>query len=151
MILGENGIKMGKRHPEFVVNPADIVHEYGADTLRLYEMFMGPLEADKPWSKEGVVGAKKFLEKIPQSVWKDYMKNKCFEDTSLSSTLGSKNQESQWLKLMNEAGTDDGKTEKYVTDELATHIKAVYKKVSKLFAQKFEEERSLWENLFKGY
>jgi hypothetical protein len=94
---------------------------------------------------------KKFLEKIPQSVWKDYMKNKCFEDTSLSSTLGSKNQESQWLKLMNEAGTDDGKTEKYVTDELATHIKAVYKKVSKLFAQKFEEERSLWENLFKGY
>ena len=94
---------------------------------------------------------KKFLEKIPQSVWKNYMKSNCFEDTSLSSTLGSKNQESQWLKLMNEAGSDDGNAEKYVTDELATHIKAVYKKVSKLFAQKFEEERSLWENLFKGY
>ena len=43
MILGSNGIKMGKRFPEFVVNPNDVVKEYGADTLRLYEMFMGPL------------------------------------------------------------------------------------------------------------
>ena len=50
MILGENGIKMGKRFPEFVVNPSDIVRDYGADTLRLYEMFMGPLEVSKPWS-----------------------------------------------------------------------------------------------------
>jgi leucyl-tRNA synthetase len=64
MILGENGIKMGKRYPEFVVNPLDIVDNYGADTLRLYEMFMGPLEASKPWSKAGVEGAKKFLDRI---------------------------------------------------------------------------------------
>ena len=64
MILGSNGVKMGKRHPEYVVNPTDIVDEYGADTLRLYEMFMGPLEADKPWSNEGVVGARKFIERI---------------------------------------------------------------------------------------
>ncbi len=94
---------------------------------------------------------KKFLEKIPQSVWNTYMKNKCYEDTTLSSTLGSKNQESQWLKLMNEGGSDDAHAEKYVTDELAERIKNVYKKVSKLFSQKFEEERNLWENLFKGY
>ena len=64
MILGENGIKMGKRFPEFVVNPSDIVREYGADTLRLYEMFMGPLEASKPWSASGVEGAKKFLDRV---------------------------------------------------------------------------------------
>ena len=64
MILGANGIKMGKRYPEFVVNPTDIVNEYGADTLRLYEMFMGPLNADKPWSNEGVVGAKKFIDRV---------------------------------------------------------------------------------------
>ena len=64
MILGSNGIKMGKRFPEFVVNPSDIVNEYGADTLRLYEMFMGPLEADKPWNNDGVVGSKKFLDKV---------------------------------------------------------------------------------------
>ena len=64
MILGENGIKMGKRYPEFAVNPLDIVKNYGADTLRLYEMFMGPLEASKPWSQQGVEGAQKFLDRI---------------------------------------------------------------------------------------
>ena len=64
MILGSNGIKMGKRCPEFVVNPSDIVNEYGADTLRLYEMFMGPIEADKPWSMEGVVGSRRFIERV---------------------------------------------------------------------------------------
>ena len=64
MILGSNGIKMGKRYPEYVVNPNDVVDEYGADTLRLYEMFMGPLEADKPWNNDGVSGARKFLDRV---------------------------------------------------------------------------------------
>ncbi len=64
MILGENGIKMGKRYPEYVVNPSDIVRDYGADTLRLYEMFMGPLEVSKPWSSSGVEGAKKFITRV---------------------------------------------------------------------------------------
>ena len=64
MILGSNGIKMGKRFPEFVVNPSDIVRDYGADTLRLYEMFMGPLEVSKPWSDTGVEGARKFINRV---------------------------------------------------------------------------------------
>ena len=64
MILGENGIKMGKRFPQYVVNPSDIVREYGADTLRLYEMFMGPLEVSKPWSPQGVDGARRFLNRV---------------------------------------------------------------------------------------
>lgn len=64
MILGENGIKMGKRYPEFVVNPSDIVRDYGADTLRLYEMFMGPLEVSKPWSQQGVEGARRFINRV---------------------------------------------------------------------------------------
>ena len=64
MILGSNGIKMGKRYPEFVINPSDIVNQYGADTLRLYEMFMGPLEASKPWSNQGVEGAHRYLERV---------------------------------------------------------------------------------------
>ena len=64
MILGENGIKMGKRFPEFVVNPSDIVNEYGADTLRLYEMFMGPLEVSKPWNSAAVTGARKFIGRV---------------------------------------------------------------------------------------
>ena len=63
-ILGSNGIKMGKRYPEYVVNPTDIVERYGADTMRLYEMFMGPLEADKPWSTQGIEGAHRWLERV---------------------------------------------------------------------------------------
>jgi hypothetical protein len=49
---------------EFVVNPSDVVRDYGADTLRLYEMFMGPLEVSKPWSDAGVDGAKRFLNRV---------------------------------------------------------------------------------------
>ena len=64
MILGSNGIKMGKRFPEYVVNPNDVVNDYGADTLRLYEMFMGPLEADKPWNDDAALGSRKFLDRI---------------------------------------------------------------------------------------
>lgn len=63
-ILGANGIKMGKRYPEYVVNPNDVVEKYGADTLRLYEMFMGPLEASKPWSEQGVEGSHRWLERV---------------------------------------------------------------------------------------
>ena len=64
MILGSNGLKMGKRHPEYCINPSDIVRDFGADTLRLYEMFMGPLDADKPWNDDAVVGAKKFIDRV---------------------------------------------------------------------------------------
>lgn len=64
MILGSNGIKMGKRFPKYVVNPDDVEKEYGTDTLRMYEMFMGPLEADKPWNDESVRGIKKFLDRV---------------------------------------------------------------------------------------
>lgn len=78
MILGSNGIKMGKRYPEFVINPNDIVKDYGADTLRLYEMFMGPLEADKPWNKEAVVGSKKFLDRI----WRLYTEIETEDESS---------------------------------------------------------------------
>ncbi len=76
MILGSNGLKMGKRFPEFVINPNDIVRDYGADTLRLYEMFMGPLEADKPWNDRGVEGAHKFLERI----WRLYTEDNKIKD-----------------------------------------------------------------------
>ncbi len=64
MLLGSNGVKMGKRFPEYVINPNDIAKKYGTDTFRLYEMFMGPLEAEKPWSDSGVEGARKFLDRV---------------------------------------------------------------------------------------
>ncbi len=63
MILGSNNEKMSKSRGN-VINPDDIVKEYGADTLRLYEMFMGPLEASKPWSDSGVDGARKWLDRV---------------------------------------------------------------------------------------
>lgn len=63
MILGENGEKMSKSRGN-VVNPDEIVENYGADTLRVYEMFMGPLEASKPWNTTGVDGAHRFLNRI---------------------------------------------------------------------------------------
>jgi leucyl-tRNA synthetase len=62
MILGEDGEKMSKSRGN-VINPDDIVKEYGADTLRLYEMFMGPLEQTKPWNTRGVEGVYRFLQK----------------------------------------------------------------------------------------
>ena len=64
MILGSNGLKMGKRFPEYCINPSDTIRDFGADTLRLYEMFMGPLDADKPWNDDAVVGAKKFIDRV---------------------------------------------------------------------------------------
>jgi leucyl-tRNA synthetase len=63
MILGENGQKMSKSLGN-VVNPDDIVREYGADTLRAYEMFMGPLQDAKPWNTNGVVGIRRFLDRV---------------------------------------------------------------------------------------
>ncbi|MCO5045128.1 MAG: leucine--tRNA ligase [Kiritimatiellae bacterium] len=62
MILGEDNQKMSKSRGN-VVNPDDVIREYGADSLRLYEMFMGPLEAVKPWSMRGVEGVFRFLNR----------------------------------------------------------------------------------------
>jgi leucyl-tRNA synthetase len=63
MILGEDGQKMSKSRGN-VVNPDDVIKDYGADSMRLYEMFMGPLPATKPWSMQGVEGVHRFLQKV---------------------------------------------------------------------------------------
>ncbi len=63
MILGENGEKMSKSRGN-VVNPDDIVNEYGADTMRLYEMFIGDFEKAAPWSSQGIKGCKRFLDRF---------------------------------------------------------------------------------------
>lgn len=68
MILGEGNEKMSKSKGN-VVNPDDVVEQYGADTLRLYEMFMGPLDAAIAWSEEGLEGARKFLDRV----WRLYI------------------------------------------------------------------------------
>jgi len=67
MILGEDGQKMSKSRGN-VVNPDKVVADYGADSMRLYEMFMGPLEAMKPWNMQGVEGVHRFLQKVWRAV-----------------------------------------------------------------------------------
>jgi leucyl-tRNA synthetase len=63
MILGENGEKMSKSRGN-VINPDDIVESHGADSLRVYEMFMGPLEAALPWNPSGLDGTRKWLDRV---------------------------------------------------------------------------------------
>ena len=76
MILGTNGEKMSKSKGN-VINPDDMVKEYGADSLRVYEMFMGPIDAAKPWDPNGIDGSKKFLEKV----WRLYTESGKIQNT----------------------------------------------------------------------
>ncbi|MGH7929854.1 MAG: class I tRNA ligase family protein, partial [Candidatus Binatia bacterium] len=63
LVIGEDGQKMSKSRGN-VINPDDVVAEYGADTLRIYEMFMGPFENSAAWSTEGIRGARRFVERV---------------------------------------------------------------------------------------
>lgn len=72
MILGENGVKMSKSLGN-VVNPDELVKSHGADALRLYEMFMGPLQASKPWSSSGMDGSRRWLERVYRIVSEEQM------------------------------------------------------------------------------
>ena len=73
MIMGEDGQKMSKRWGN-VVNPDDVCEKYGADTLRLYEMFLGPLTDSKPWNTHGIEGVSRFLGKF----WRLFFQNETF-------------------------------------------------------------------------
>ncbi len=117
MILGKNGIKMGKRYPEYVVNPSDIVESHGADALRLYEMFMGPLDADKPWSQTGIDGAKKFIDRI----------YRIFEDNKITEKE-NKNLEKIYHQTVRKV-TEDYETLNFNTaiSQMMIFINAVYK------------------------
>ncbi len=75
MILGPDNRKMSKSKGN-VINPDDIMNEFGADTLRMYEMFMGPINADKPWSQTSVFGVYRFLKRV----WKFFNDEKSIDD-----------------------------------------------------------------------
>ncbi len=84
MILGEDGEKMSKSRGN-VINPDSVIEKYGADTLRMYEMFMGPLERDKPWSTTAIEGVYRFL----QRVWRLYVadeSNQCLVENSVTTS-----------------------------------------------------------------
>ena len=90
MILGKDGSKMSKSKGN-VINPDEVVDEYGADSMRLYEMFMGPLDKAKPWQTTGLQGCSRFINKL----WKKV----CSSD-GLSVNITSKTSESETIKLM---------------------------------------------------
>ena len=118
MILGSNGAKMGKRFPEYCINPNDIANTYGADTLRLYEMFMGPLEADKPWSDTGVEGARRWLDRV----FRLYAEDNKIKDEE------NKNLEKIYHQTVKKV-TNDYETLNFNTaiSQMMIFIKAVYK------------------------
>ena len=151
MILGANGIKMGKRFPEFVVNPNDIVRDYGADTLRLYEMFMGPLEADKPWNDSAVEASKKFLDRV----WRLFVEEDKITDEE------NKNLEKIYNQTVKKV-TNDYETLNFNTaiSQMMIFINAVYKE--DVFPKEYAEglvkllnpivphiTEEIWEVVFK--
>ncbi|TSC94656.1 MAG: leucyl-tRNA ligase LeuS [Parcubacteria group bacterium Licking1014_1] len=83
MILGEGEIKMSKSKGN-VINPDSVVKQYGADTLRIYEMFMGPFDQMIPWDTKGVIGARRFLEKI----WNIFSKSQTRAPERIKNVLG---------------------------------------------------------------
>ncbi len=103
MILGPDNRKMSKSKGN-VINPDIVVNEYGADTLRMYEMFMGPIEADKPWSESSVGGVYRFLQRMwrafseYQVTEKDIKENKELV-ISLNKTIDKVTQDIQNLKF----------------------------------------------------
>lgn len=103
-ILGEDGQKMSKSRGN-VINPDDVVKEYGADSLRLFEMFMGPLEDTKPWSTHGVEGVFRFLNRV----WRMLVN----EDGTLNAAI-------QDVPLSNEHDRLLHKTIKKVTEDINT-------------------------------
>jgi leucyl-tRNA synthetase len=84
LILGEDGQKMSKSRGN-VVNPDDVLVEYGADAFRLYEMFMGPLQDTKPWNTQGVEGVYRFLGRV----WRLFVDEKAETDYEQASTVAS--------------------------------------------------------------
>ncbi|MDT8447190.1 MAG: leucine--tRNA ligase [bacterium] len=102
MILGENGEKMSKSRGN-VINPDDIVAQFGADSLRLYEMFMGPLEKSKPWSTSGLEGINRFLARF----WRLFVD----EEDQLSAALVETEASEEITRLYHE-------TVKKVTEDL---------------------------------
>ena len=84
MILGSNGEKMSKSKGN-VINPDDMVKEYGADALRVYEMFMGPIDSAKPWDPNGIDGSKKFLDRV----WRLFVESGKVQDVNANVSANS--------------------------------------------------------------
>jgi len=99
LILGEDGQKMSKARGN-VVNPDDMVNDYGADSLRLYEMFLGPLEMVKPWSTKGVEGVSRFLGRV----WRLFVEEQSEIDFEQAATTVEPQKHEELLQLIKLSG-----------------------------------------------
>lgn len=101
MILGPNNEKMSKSRGN-VINPDEIVNEFGADTLRIYEMFMGPLEATKPWNTNGVEGSHRFLSRV----YRMFVDDNGSLSAKISDTAGTDEFKRTWHKTIKKVTED---------------------------------------------
>ncbi|MGH2575838.1 MAG: class I tRNA ligase family protein, partial [Ignavibacteria bacterium] len=156
MILGEDSNKMSKSRGN-VINPDDVIEKYGADSLRLFEMFIGPLASTKPWSTKGIEGVYRFLNRV----WRLFIS----EDGSLNPAIQDVEPDDETDRLINKtikAITDDieDKEMKFNTcvSELMIFVNGVYgrEKLPKSVLEKFLKLLSpfaphlaeeLWERL----
>ncbi|MBH5318170.1 leucine--tRNA ligase [Paenibacillus sp. GSMTC-2017] len=154
MILGTNNEKMSKSRGN-VINPDEIVNEFGADTLRMYEMFMGPLEATKPWNTNGVEGSYRFLARV----WRLFVN----EDGTLSAKISDGETSDAFKRVWHRSlkkVTDDYENlrfntvisqlmifvnEAYKTDQLPKEAMAHFLQMLSPIAPHITEE--LWEKL----
>jgi leucyl-tRNA synthetase/predicted alpha/beta hydrolase family esterase len=130
LILGEDSRKMSKRWGN-VVNPSDVIDVYGADTLRIYEMFMGPLEQTKPWNDSGVRGVRRFLDRV----WRLFVDEETGKfDQNIIEREMNKDELSVLHKVLKKVGDDTADT------KFNTAVAAMMETVNELYK---------WENIPK--
>ncbi|OGZ64098.1 MAG: leucine--tRNA ligase [Candidatus Staskawiczbacteria bacterium RIFCSPLOWO2_01_FULL_40_39] len=152
VILGPGGVKMSKSKGN-VINPDDVVKQYGADTLRLYEMFMGPFDQMIPWDPKGIIGARRFIEKVYVIAHKKTFakKGNAHVNTLLNKTIKKVSEDIEAMKFNTAISSlmvlvnSFSENLEQVTKE---HIKNLLLLISP-FAPHITEE--LWQNLkYKG-
>lgn len=149
MILGENGEKMSKSRGN-VVNPDDIIAEFGADAMRLYEMFMGPLDVMKPWNTSGLKGISKFMDKIWRLFTQSTITDKKPDTKTLSLLHKTIKKVTHDIEFLNNFNTAISQmmilaTELLKLDEQSKDVLSVVARLVYPYAPHFGEE--LWEML----
>ena len=120
MVLGENGEKMSKSLGN-VINPDDIVRDYGADVLRMYEMFMGPVADTKPWNTANIEGVKKFIDRI----------YRLYFESDVITPAPNKNLEKLYNQTVKKVGEDYMALKvNTAISQMMIFVNAVYKEIS---------------------
>ena len=149
MILGSNGEKMSKSKGN-VINPDDMVKEYGADALRVYEMFMGPIDAAKPWDPNGIDGSKKFLDRV----WRLFVESGKVQDIAsikCNNNAPGTNQSTDKINTSNnviDSNVDKVQEQNNVSKYSETQIQTAYKALEKVYNYTVKKVTNDYENMF---